>query len=47
MAQNTPTNTSESVTAILTHLKFTRFAKYELEKKIETNKMKINILYNK
>ena len=28
-------------------LKFTRFTKYELKKKIKTNQMKINTLYDK
>ena len=29
------------------YLKFTRFTKYELKKKIKANQMKINTLYNK
>lgn len=37
----------ESLTYYLHMLKFTRFTKYELKKKIKTNQMKINTLYDK
>lgn len=36
-----------SVVVYLVFLKFIRFTKYELKKKIKTNQMKINTLYDK
>ena len=41
------TETWRPVTYYLQAQKFTRFTKYELKKKIKTNQMKINTLYNK
>ena len=41
------TEQAMSAIAILDSLKFTRFTKYELKKKIKANQMKINTLYNK
>lgn len=41
------TNTSDECNRFPWLMKFSRFTKYELKKKIKANQMKINTLYNK